>query len=218
MSQVNLEKAFEQIVPFTNEHIEREGYKFIPHPQEENEFLIEAIADKQKAEFILLKIRSAKSYVIEMGNENKSFCHATDDIDERKFQCSEDVNQDLYIQCAIEDYIDYKTKEIRMKNFKELVNQIQSFDPYANTVDQLRDWIKNASEILDEDGEGELQDFVDLTSLNSKPFPDCISGYPTWAMDHNNNCLVGEDLQTIEHYDDIAIHYAKKHNLEVDND
>ncbi len=48
-----------------------------------------------------------------------------------------------------------------------------------------------------------LNESIDWTDLPSEPVPSDLAGYPIWAMDKNNVCLVGEAMDSIETLEEI---------------
>lgn len=76
------------------------------------------------------------------------------------------------------------------------------WNPKTETVEMLRDRL---IELKFQCAEGEkLEDLIDIAGLPTCPIPDDIpTTYPIWAMDFENNCLVGENLGEIESLDEI---------------
>ena len=74
--------------------------------------------------------------------------------------------------------------------------------PESN-IEELVEELATIKSCLDDDEWRTWQD-MNMTSLPTAEIPDDVdTGYPIWAMDWLDNCLVGDSADAVESLDDI---------------
>jgi predicted house-cleaning noncanonical NTP pyrophosphatase (MazG superfamily) len=98
---------------------------------------------------------------------------------------------------------------------REFANQ-NEFETYLAELlkPNVLDWtpdndIENLLEALEliSSLDADTYDTLDITNLNSAPFPEKFSGYPVWAVDCKGQALVGSTARQIENIDDVKAFY-----------
>lgn len=104
------------------------------------------------------------------------------------------------------------------EEIESMISRINGWD--KESIFELREMLNEFPVLIrDARAEGEITDAeaefykgrIDITDLPSVAIPEDIdTGYPVWAMDKEERCLTGEDMQSITSLTDIREHQAER--------